>query len=345
MIISYQLFKMKNNEMQEHLIRIFNRFSLRGDLINRLVIDTETYIYRDDVSEDDRWGYYIWVCKELKIKNRIMRSKGINSEGGRKMKIEGHLNEELITSEIINTIDDSIVKNLLKHDENVVDIICDGINTKKVDSIFNNKKTTSKCDIKVITNQKIIKLSIKKSNSGQVHLNKVKSFIDGYELTYNPIPNIVKDALLFLFSGHENTLSILNDKKYYNELTNSMELHHRTLTVETMNKYHPSLSVELLSWVKNNIKNITEIVFKRGWAINQDDWVEYILYSNKINENSHIDDLINIDTLIQNSNEDHVKFGVENGGTTIQLPFGHLQYHLGGLQFHHNRKKILNIIG
>jgi hypothetical protein len=79
--------------MQEHLIRIFNRFSLRGDLINRLVIDTETYIFRDDVSEENRWGYYIWVCKELKIKDRVVRSHGMDSKKASSKKVGGHNDE------------------------------------------------------------------------------------------------------------------------------------------------------------------------------------------------------------------------------------------------------------
>lgn len=336
---------MKNKEMQDHLIEIFNEYSIRVDLINKYIIDDKlfTFLEDDGLTENDKWEYYIWVCKQLKINKRVMRSPGIDSDGGRKMKIEGHLNEELVSSEILNGVGCCSFNNLLYDGENVKEVKCDGIKFKKVDSILSNKKTVSKCDLKVITSKRVINLSIKKSHSGQVHLNKVKSFIDGYEKIYSPIPDIVKESLLFLFSGHNNVLSILNNPKYYNESTNSMELHHRTLTIETMNKYNPSLSIELLAWIKNNIKNIAEIVFKRGWSLNEDDWAEYILYRNKINEED-MDDIINIDTLISKCDFEDIKFGVENGGTTILLPFGSLQYHLGGLQFHHNRKKILNLI-
>jgi hypothetical protein len=336
---------MKNKEMQEHLIDILNEYSMRTDLVNKYIINPYTFVFLkdDELSENDRWEYYIRVCKELKIKNRIMRSPGIDSDGGRKMKIEGHLNEELVSSEILNSLEKTSFTNLLSQDEKVIEVICDGIKSKKVDSIVEGKKTTPKCDIKVVTSNRIIKLSIKKSNSGQVHLNKVKSFIAGYEQLYTPIPKLVKEALLFLFSGHDKTISILKDPKYYNENTNELETHHETLTIETMNKYNPSLSEELLIWIKDNIKNVAEIVFKRGWVLNEEYWGQFILYRNKLN-NSDMDDIVDIDVLISKCSSDDIKFGTENGGTTIILPFGSVQYHLGGLQFHHNRKKILDLV-
>ena len=87
---------MKNNEMQSHLIEILKNFYLRSDLINDLIIDPNSFIFLSEISEEEIWSYYIWICKELKIKDRVMLSSGINSEDARKMKINGHKNEELI---------------------------------------------------------------------------------------------------------------------------------------------------------------------------------------------------------------------------------------------------------
>lgn len=81
---------MKNNEMQQHLIKIFNRYSMRKDVINRLVVNTDTYEFRDDVIEESQWGYYNWVCKELKVKDRITRSHGMDSELALSKKVGGH---------------------------------------------------------------------------------------------------------------------------------------------------------------------------------------------------------------------------------------------------------------
>ena len=337
---------MKNNEMQQDLIRILNRYSMRRDLVNRLFVDVNSYEFRFDLSENDKWEYYIWVCKELGIRDRVMRSKGIDSDGGRKMKIEGHINEQLVCDQLLDTTNVSLIKEILKKNESISEVICDGIKSKKIESIL-DKKTTSRCDIKVKTNIRTIKLSIKKSESGQVHINKVNSFINGYEKLYSPIPNKVKDGLLFLFSGHSNTISILNDKKYQNKnkSIHDLEIHHETLSVETMNVYDSTISESMLQWVKSNIKNIATIVFKTGWAKNDTEWVDYIFYVNKVNDDSSFNNIFVVDMLIDRCVKfvDDIKFGVENGGTTILLPFGSLQYHLGGLQFHHNRKKILKI--
>jgi len=81
---------MKNNEMQQHLIKIFNRYSMRKDVINRLVVNTDTYEFRDDVTEEGQWVYYNWVCKELKVKDRITRSHGMDSELALLKKVGGH---------------------------------------------------------------------------------------------------------------------------------------------------------------------------------------------------------------------------------------------------------------
>lgn len=336
---------MKYNEMQEHLISILDEYTIRTDLVNKYIINPDTFIFieDDEINDNVKWEYYMWVCRELKINNRIMRSSGIDSKGGRKMKIEGHLNEELVSKDIL---ENDTLRVLITNGEEILNIICDGIKSKKVESILYRKKTTPKCDIKVITNKRVIKLSVKKSEKGQVHLNKVHSFIDGYEQMFETIPDIVKESLLFLFSGHKNTLSILNDPNYYNRLTNNLEKNHETLTIDTMNKYNPELSKELLQWFKSNIANVTKIVFKTGWAEDTDEWCDFIYYKNIVNKIDYIDDIIDINKLIENCNKqvDEIKFGVENGGTTINLPFGSVQYHLGGLQFHHNRKKIMKLI-
>lgn len=37
-------------------------------------------------------------------------------------------------------------------------------------------------------------------------------------------------------------------------------------------------------------------------------------------------------------------YGYKNGGTTIQLPFGFVQWHQSSMQFHHSFDKIRNIL-
>lgn len=86
---------MKDNEMQEHLINILNEYSIRTDLINKYIINPDTFIFLEDdeLSDNDKWDYYTWVCKELKIKDRVIRFHGMNSEKASGKKVGGH-NEE-----------------------------------------------------------------------------------------------------------------------------------------------------------------------------------------------------------------------------------------------------------
>jgi|694.fasta_scaffold08802_9 hypothetical protein len=79
--------------MQEHLLKILNKFSLRWDLINENIIDTNTFIFIDGIENEERWNYYHYVCKELKIKDKVIRYHGMNSELASQKKREGHKRE------------------------------------------------------------------------------------------------------------------------------------------------------------------------------------------------------------------------------------------------------------
>jgi hypothetical protein len=55
-------------QMEEHIIELLNKFSMRTDLHNDYIIDTETYKFRNDVAEEDKIWFYKFVCTELRIK-------------------------------------------------------------------------------------------------------------------------------------------------------------------------------------------------------------------------------------------------------------------------------------
>lgn len=106
---------MKDKEMQEHLIKILNRFSMRTDLVNELFIDVDDYRFRSDVSEEDMWSYYILVCKELKIRDRIIRSHGMDSGKAYNKKIGGHTEETLFEKYGLQTQSGTNKTDLLKN--------------------------------------------------------------------------------------------------------------------------------------------------------------------------------------------------------------------------------------
>jgi hypothetical protein len=248
------------------------------------------------------------------------------SDGWKHGKNSGHLNEKMVVELYSRT------------NPNV-----EVAGTKKVESIM-GKKTTPKPDIKANINNRIIKYSLKKSLNGQVHMNKVKLFIDGYERIFGCIPLDVKDGLLYMFAGNENTINVLNDFRYIHsdDKVRDTEIRRKTLCIETLKKYNKGIYDNMITWIQDNISNIAEIVFKRGWAKHEEDFADIIWYKNLVDDGKNVDEMFSIDELIERCNEykGEVTPGTKNGGTTINLPFGHLQYHQGGLQFHHSYDKI-----
>ena len=122
---------------------------------------------------------------------------------------------------------------------------------------------------------------------------------------------------------------------------------HRIVS-EILHQFDESLYQELLSWFNDNIILIFDYCFARGLALYQEDWAQLIWYKNKIGENI-IDTIINIEDfkriLIPS-----ISYGTRNGGTTIQLPFGFVQWHSpskkipGDMQFHHSYDKLICMI-
>jgi hypothetical protein len=81
---------MVDNQMQEHLIKILNKFYMRTDLINCLFINEDNYIFKEDIPNEKKWNYYLWVCNELKINDKLVRTHGMKSELASLKKKGGH---------------------------------------------------------------------------------------------------------------------------------------------------------------------------------------------------------------------------------------------------------------
>jgi len=79
--------------MQDHLQQLLNKYSLRDDLVKRLLINKTTFEFKNNITEEEKWEYYNWVCKELRISDKIIRSHGMNSEKASAKKIKGHSDE------------------------------------------------------------------------------------------------------------------------------------------------------------------------------------------------------------------------------------------------------------
>lgn len=269
------------------------------------------------------------------------------STGWQHAKLSGHKNEDNITK--ILQEDTELQQRVLQcaymQNETIIDIIDGGLNETHVVSVFGDK-TKNKTDLKLIlSNNKSINVSIKKSLAGQVYLISAERFINGYEKIYGQeIPAKVKRAIKLYWGEDEDVNDIIN--RFANE-TDAKKLAYQRkknrLVAETLIKLDKTLSDELLSWFDNNMYNIIDFCFSRGLAQDEFEKADIIWYKNTLKEN----DVDSMMWLAEIKNKTFAKcyFGNTLGGTTIQLPFGFVQWHKGCMQFHHKYEKVTQLFG
>lgn len=269
------------------------------------------------------------------------------AQGWQHAKLTGHQNEtsiEKLVNENINSFNIRLNKANLSGNA-----IVGGIYEKSLVSILEDK-TKSKTDLFIKWEDETqSNISIKKSLGGQVYLIGTSRFIKGFELLFNQeIPTNVKEAL-FLFFGESNKIPEILNREDIKKSTDSkiyayQQRKHR-LVWKTLEIYDNNLATALIKWFQENIDKITIFCFSSGLVKNRSDWAEFIWYRNLIGEND-IDLLIPINDLIEKiKNKTHlIMEGTVNGGTTIKLPFGFVQWHQGQMQFHHNYDLIKEVI-
>ncbi|MBR6939474.1 MAG: hypothetical protein IKH65_01570 [Clostridia bacterium] len=272
------------------------------------------------------------------------------AEGWQHAKLTGHKNEELVAK--LTESDVSIQKRLLDCAHIPSNVIISkveygGLCESDVDCVLDGGKTKSKTDMWLyLSNGKRLNVSIKKDDGGQVYLISIDRFIRGFEVQFNKkIPNDVKRAISLYFGSAEDTLQIINQFASKNK---ALETRKHRLVAETLKAYDTALYSALLKWVNDNIGELFDFCFSKGLAKNPSDWADIVWYINLIGEND-FDTMINLSEL-RNKVPTSAEYGTKNGGSTIQLPFGFVQWHSprkiipGNIQFHHNYNKILDLI-
>ena len=83
-----------------------------------------------------------------------------------------------------------------------------------------------------------------------------------------------------------------------------------------------------------------------GAVRQRDEWSEFVWYVNFLGEHN-VDEIFPIEKICNASMkvaENEVYYGDKNGGTTIHLPFGFVQWHQKQMQFHHDFNKINDLL-
>lgn len=271
------------------------------------------------------------------------------AEGWQHAKLSGHKNERLIAE--LTRSNPALQKRILDcaHIDNAViqKIEYGGLCETDIDCIFEGTKTKSKTDMwLLLSNGNRLNISIKKDEGGQVFLIGIDRFIKGFELQYNKIVHAdVKRAISLYFGSAKDTLDIVQQ---YGSANKKLETRKHRLVADTLKAYDSNLAECLLAWLNLNIRELFDYCFARGLAKNPQDWAQIVWYKNMVGENE-FDTLIYLPD-IMNLIKPTAQYGNRNGGSTIQLPFGFVQWHSprkvipGSLQFHHNYSKIIGAL-
>ena len=275
------------------------------------------------------------------------------SDGWKYAKNSGHENEKLLATDLTTNVSlqNSFLTKINKVNNKIIKVEYGGIFEKEIDSVFEKEKTKSKSDIKItLDDGSIYNISLKKSLSGQVYLIPTNRFIKGFEIQYSKtIPTDVKRAIE-LFWGYSDETSLVL-KNFATKP--SYERGKRRLVGDTLKKYDEHLYEVLISWFKENIVDITDFCFSTGLAKNKNTCPQLIWYKNELLENQ-VDEIIYLpslyDEIANKLDEIDIQYGDRGGGTTLQLPFGFVQWHSpkkkipGMMQFHHSYYKIITLI-
>ena len=269
------------------------------------------------------------------------------AQGWKHAKRSGHENERLVAELTENDI--NIQNRLLKcahiTDATVYRGEFGGVCETDVDCVLGGK-TKSKTDMWLfLSNGKRLNVSIKKDEGGQVFLIGIERFINGFELQYHKnIPDSVKRAISLYFGSAVDTLEVIND---FGSTNKQLEIRKHRVVADTLKAYDGNLYHLLLNWFNENISELFDFCFAKGLASNSEDWAQIVWYKNMVGENQ-FDTMLYLEDFKSNIPPTAV-YGTRNGGSTIQLPFGFVQWHSprkiipGNLQFHHSYEKIKSL--
>lgn len=270
--------------------------------------------------------------------------------GWRHAKLSGHTNEARVKELLDNNIEyrTELMSRIGLASETIKSSSIGGLHETKVPGVLGNK-TKSKTDLKIKCNSgKNIRISIKKSLGGQVYFVRAGLFLEVFENQFHKsIPADVQRAIKLFWAAADDALPIIKDHGDKTDAKSyDLQVRHKSLNATTLKKYDVTLYNSMLRWFKDNIYELTKLCFTMGAAKDADEWSDYVWYINLLGENDvdeafYIEDICQAAVKVANS---ETFYGDSNGGTTIQLPFGFVQWHQHQMQFHHSYDKVCRLI-
>ena len=272
------------------------------------------------------------------------------STGWQYAKLSGHKNEDLV--KMLLDDDKEYARFFLERigldRDSIIRTSVGGLREKNVPSVAGRRKTKSKTDLKIyLASGNRVNISVKKSTSGQVYYVRPGIFFDTFERQFGrAIPRSVQRAIGLFWAAADDAIDIIESyADRSNEGDYDLQVRHNSLNATTLLAYSEELYYGMLNWFSDNAYEIAKLCFSMGAVRDSEEWSDFIWYKNLVGERD-LDDIFLIEDICvasANNAEDCTFYGVDNGGTTIQLPFGFVEWHHGQLQFHHKYKRILKL--
>ena len=269
------------------------------------------------------------------------------SEGWVHAKRSGHENEELVRKQF----DDSHYCDYFSQRLGIARIISadvGGIHERNVEGVL-GRKSKSKTDLRLtLENGDVVKISIKKEGGGQVDFHDVEHFVQGVEKQFSTtIPQEIQDLLHLYFYGNPNTKALLNNPqitKGQSDKLIAQQKRHNRLVWDSLENWDKDAANRLLQWFKDNISILADYCFSKGLSSSPDEWADYVWFINLLGEDD-LDTIFSVKDIIDavSKNVAMVCPGSKMGGSTIQLPFGMVQWHQRKMQFHDSLSKLIQI--
>lgn len=273
------------------------------------------------------------------------------SDGWQHAKLSGHKNEDMVKEllDLDKEFQQHFLNRIDRSHASVRKTSIGGLHETNVPGV-NGRKTKSKTDLKVyLSTNEAVNVSIKKSLNGQVYFVKASLFIDTFEKQfYVKIPADVQRAINLFWAAADDAVEII--EKYADRSNGKnfdLQMRHKSLNATTLKAYDEHLYDVLLAWFIDNAYELAKLSFSMGAARYSSEWSDFVWYINLLGENE-TDDIFFIEDIcnaVREAAQDETCYGSSFGGTTIQLPFGFVQWHQKQLQFHHNYDKIKELLG
>ena len=273
------------------------------------------------------------------------------AEGWQHAKLSGHENEKLVKERLATdaAYAQAFLKRLGMPGEKIQKTEIGGLHETNVPSVNGKRKTKSKTDLKIyMESGRVINISIKKSLGGQVYFVGGSLFIDTFEKQFGRIiPDPVKRGIQLFWAAAKDAVQIIEQHAEKEAEDNyDLQLRHKSLNATTLKAYNEELHRTLLAWFRDNAYELTKLSFAMGAARDQEEWSEYVWYINLLGEHQ-TDAIFSIEALakaVAGAAADATAYSTKNGGTTILLPFGFVQWHQKKMQFHHKYAQISKLL-